>query len=102
MWYSAPPDLGHHNKDVLTVFHKVFRRHIPKTFSLFEDTTAATNSTNQPAYMIAMAALGGLFCTTPGSAEVAKSMYNDARRMLLSSVCLMAFDLAITHASLGP
>ena len=85
MWYSAPPNLNDHDRDIIRVFQKIFRRHISKTFSLFEDT-ATTNGKNRAAYILAMAATGGLFCTVPGSAEVAKSMYNDARRLLLASV----------------
>lgn len=99
LWYSAPPSIDRHNKDIIRVFHRVFRKHVPKTFSLFEGATSAVNTRDQPAYVLSMAALGGVFCTTPGSAEVAKSFYNDARRMLLSSVCLVTFCFAITHAS---
>ncbi|EXJ75898.1 uncharacterized protein A1O5_00406 [Cladophialophora psammophila CBS 110553] len=32
-----------------------------------------------------MAAVGGLFCAVSGSSEVSKSMYNDARRLVLAS-----------------
>lgn len=85
MWYSAPPNINDHNKDIIRIFEKIFRRHIPKTFSLFEATNT-TGCKNRPAYILAMAAVGGLFCTVPGSSEVAKSMYNDARRLLLTSV----------------
>lgn len=85
VWYSAAPLLENHNRDIIRVFHNVFRRHIPKTFSLFEDT-AITSSKCQPAFTLALAATGGLFCGTPGSAQVAKAMYGDARRMVLSTV----------------
>ncbi|KIW30690.1 uncharacterized protein PV07_06409 [Cladophialophora immunda] len=83
MWYSAPPNLNDHNKDIVKVFLKIFKKHIPETFSLFKD--AAVNWKGRAEYTLAMAATGGLFCTVPGSAEVAKSMYNDARRLLLAS-----------------
>ncbi|KIV92371.1 hypothetical protein, variant 2 [Exophiala mesophila] len=82
MWYSTPPNLVDHNKDVLRVFLGIFRRHIPETFSLFKDNTSGRQ--NRAAYILAMAAMGGLFCTVPGSAQVAKSLYNDARRLLLA------------------
>lgn len=93
MWYSAPPSMNDHNRDIIRVFRKIFRRHIPKTFSLFEHTATASHK-NRPAYILAMAATGGLFCTVPGSAEVAKSMYNDARRLLLTSVRRRSLFLA--------
>ncbi|KIW92100.1 uncharacterized protein Z519_07084 [Cladophialophora bantiana CBS 173.52] len=83
MWYSAPPNLNDHNKDIVRVFLKIFQRHIPETFSLFKNP--AVNWKGRAEYTLAMAATGGLFCTVPGSAEVAKSMYNDARRLLLAS-----------------
>ncbi|KAI1613367.1 hypothetical protein EDD36DRAFT_475380 [Exophiala viscosa] len=83
MWYSAPPNLDDHNRDIIRVFLKLFRRHIPETFSLFKDS--AVTRKGRAEYTLAMAAIGGLFCTVPGSAEVAKSMYNDARRLLLAS-----------------
>ncbi|KIW19369.1 hypothetical protein PV08_03664 [Exophiala spinifera] len=85
--YSAPAHIDNHNTDIIRVFHNVFRRHIPKTFSLFEDTTGISPK-KQPAFLLALAATGGLFCTTPGSAQVARSMYDDARRMVLSTVSI--------------
>ncbi|KAK4944569.1 hypothetical protein LTR10_016003 [Elasticomyces elasticus] len=85
MWYSTPPNINDHNKDIIRIFEKIFRRNIPRTFSLFE-ATSTTGCKHRPAYILAMTAVGGLFCTVPGSAEVAKSMYNDARRLLLTSV----------------
>ncbi|KAK6369385.1 hypothetical protein LTS17_009728 [Exophiala oligosperma] len=83
MWYSAPPNLDDHNKDIVKVFLQIFRRNIPQTFSLFKDCTVSRKSRAE--YTLAMAAIGGLFCTVAGSSEVAKSMYNDARRLLLAS-----------------
>ncbi|KAK4935802.1 hypothetical protein LTR10_023209 [Elasticomyces elasticus] len=83
MWYSAPPNLDDHNKDIIRVFLKLFRRHIPETFSLFKES--AVTRKGRAEYTLAMAATGGLFCNVPGSAEVAKSMYNDARRLLLAT-----------------
>lgn len=85
-WYSAPPNLNDHNQDIIRVFLNIFRRHIPNTFSLFKGPTVSGK--DRAAYILATAATGGLFCNVPGSAEVAKSMYNDARRLLLASVCL--------------
>jgi hypothetical protein len=86
MWYSAPPNMDDYNKDILRVFLNIFRRYIPETFPLFKDFTVGGQ--NRAAYTLAIAATGGLFCSVPGSAEVAKAMYNDARRLLLASVCL--------------
>lgn len=84
MWYSEAPDLKNHDTDVLNVFLNLFHKHIPETFPLFAGTTV--NAGSKPEYYLVMAAIGGLFCSVPGSHEVAKSMYNDARRLLLATV----------------
>lgn len=86
MWYSAPPNLEDHDNDVVNVFLNLFHKHIPETFPLFDE--AAVSQKRRAEYCLAMAATGGLFCSVPGSFEVARSMYNDARRLLLAYVCV--------------
>jgi hypothetical protein len=86
MWYSSPPNIEDHDPDVVNIFLNLFHKHIPETFPLFEEVTIGQKIRAE--YYIAMAATGGLFCSVPGSFEVAKSMYNDARRLLLASVCV--------------
>ena len=86
MWYSAPPILEDHDNDVVNVFLHVFNKHIPETFPVFVE--ACVGHDQRAEYCLAMAATGGLFCSVPGSFEVAKSMYNDARRLLLAYVCI--------------
>lgn len=83
MWYSAPPNLDDHDKDVLNVFVSLFHKHVSETFTIFKELHAPTRT--RPEYILAMAATGGMFCLVPGSADVAKSMYNDSRRLLLAS-----------------
>ena len=99
MWYSAPPNLDNHNKDIVRVFLNIFQNHISETFPLFKDSVASGK--NRAAYTLAMAATGGLFCTVLGSAQVAKSMYNDARRLLLVSVCWTAGELPFRLTSVS-
>lgn len=84
MWYSAPPNLADHNKDIVKIFLSLFRKHVPRTIPIFR--SAIFRQKDRAAYTLAMAATGGMFCKLPGSATVAKSMYNDARRLLLASV----------------
>ncbi len=84
MWYSAPPNLDDHDNDVLNVFINLFHKHVSETFTLFKEVKVPKKT--RPEFILAMAATGGLFCSVPGSAEVAKSMYNDSRRLLLASV----------------
>jgi hypothetical protein len=83
-FYSTPPDLKNHNIDILRVFLGMFRKHIPKTFGLFHDPLEAQYS-HSIENLLAMAALGGLFCTVAGSDQIANSMYNDSRRLCLEA-----------------
>ncbi|KAK5674816.1 hypothetical protein LTS10_012553 [Elasticomyces elasticus] len=72
MWYSALPNLTNYKQEVKEVFLRLFQRHIPATFTIFERSNCQHK---RPAsYILIMAAVGGLFCSVPGSAEVARSM----------------------------
>ncbi|KAJ4154904.1 hypothetical protein LMH87_000175 [Akanthomyces muscarius] len=84
MWYSSQPPRTSPDEFTTNIFLNIFRRHIPPTFALFEelDPSGAANSS----YCMAMAAVGGLFCSTQGSYNVARSLYNDSRRILLTRV----------------
>ncbi|KAK5727905.1 hypothetical protein LTR17_012328 [Elasticomyces elasticus] len=83
MWYSALPNLTNYKQEVKEVFLRLFQKHIPATFTIFERSNCQHK---RPAsYILIMAAVGGLFCSVPGSAEVARSMYNDARRLSLAT-----------------
>jgi hypothetical protein len=87
MWFSALPRLQDHDVDVVNIFLNLFYRHIPKTFTIFGGTKITDR--NRPDYILALAAVGGLFCSVNGSFEIAKPMYNDSRRLLLASVCFV-------------
>jgi hypothetical protein len=69
------------------VFLRLFQRHIPPTFPIFERSSSMHK--HPPSYVLAAAAVGGLFCAVAGSAEVARSMYNDARRLNLAAVSVL-------------
>ena len=84
MWYSAPTCLWDHDLEVVNVFLSIFSRNVPRVFRLFRNLHI-TNVT-RPEYILAAAAVGGLYCTTTGSFDFSKVMYNDARRLLFSSV----------------
>jgi hypothetical protein len=84
LWFSAPPDPDLYKKEVKEVFLRLFQKHIPPTFSIFERENCQHK--HPASYVLAAAALGGLFCSVSGSAEVARSMYNDARRLNLAGV----------------
>jgi len=82
-WYSAPPDVQQYPKDILRIFIRLFKRHIPRTFKIFSYPLDVRRN-HSVEYILAMAALGGLFSIVSGK-EVAKSMYNDARRLHLAA-----------------
>jgi hypothetical protein len=84
MWYSAPACLSDHDLEIVNVFLNLFSRNVPRFFSLFQDLTITSET--RPDYVLAAAAVGGLYCTIPGSFEFSKAMYNDSRKLLLASV----------------
>ncbi|KAK3673517.1 hypothetical protein LTR78_006751 [Recurvomyces mirabilis] len=84
MWYSGMPDPDHYKKEVKEVFLRLFMKHIPHSFPLF-DRKHSSEHERPVMYVLAMAAVGGLFCSVPGSGEVARSMCNDARRLVLAA-----------------
>ncbi|KAI1652744.1 hypothetical protein F4813DRAFT_376963 [Daldinia decipiens] len=79
-WYSAPPQLYVYDKDVLNILLNVSKTHITSTFSIFSDFEA--NHDTRVELCLAMAAVGGLYCTAYGSMKVAKMLFNDSRRLL--------------------
>ncbi|KAJ5201255.1 hypothetical protein N7449_006058 [Penicillium cf. viridicatum] len=69
---------------VVNVFLNLFQFHVATTFRCFE---AFTITDLTPVELWAsMASVGALYCTTPGSMVLAKSLYNHARIILLSKV----------------
>lgn len=84
LWYSAPPVLQDYNQVIIDTFIRIFQRHVTVTFPIFRDASSETNY--DAACTLALAAVGGLFSTVAGSNKVARSMYNDARRLLLAFV----------------
>ncbi|KAK5064917.1 hypothetical protein LTR84_000751 [Exophiala bonariae] len=84
-WYSAPPHLQIYDEEVINVLLNLAKTHISSTFSLFSDFETTPDMKEE--LCLAMAAVGGLFCTVSESAKVAKKLHNDARRMQLEA-CL--------------
>lgn len=82
-----------YDPDVVDVFLNLFRIHVVPTFRCFEELF--TTDTTPEGLGIAMAGVGGLYCSTPGAVKVAKSMYNSIRIKLLSKVIIVQYA---THA----
>ena len=94
-WFSALPYIDSYDDEVVNVFVNLARVNICSTFKVFSDFVVHGNTPHE--LYLAMAALGGLFCQVQGSYKVAKTMYNDARRLLMASVSidirLLSIDL---------
>lgn len=84
--YSAPANIYNHDPDIINVFLNLFNRYIPQTFPIF-DGVKVTRLT-RPEYCLAVAAVGGLFCSVKGYFEITRAMYNDSRKLLLGFVSM--------------
>lgn len=97
LWYSAPPLLQMYDKEVINVLLNLARRHLGTTFRVFADFQATRDTTHE--LCLAMAAVGGLYSIVKDSATIAKSLYNDARRIHLEKIYSWAspssFDMAL-------
>jgi hypothetical protein len=82
-WLLDPPS-RRHDPEIVNVFLNLFAIHVATTFTTFQDFSITENT---PASLIlAMAAVGGLFCKIDGSFPIARAMHNDARRIMLTQV----------------
>lgn len=79
LWYSAPPRLQIYDKEMLNVLLNIARRHVATTFKLFANYEAKINTSRE--LCLAMAAIGALFLGADCGITVAKTLYNDARRL---------------------
>ncbi|OQV05163.1 Zinc-finger double domain-containing protein [Cladophialophora immunda] len=82
-WYSLPPRLQMYDDEVINVLLNLGRAHVSTTFRIFSNFEATQETSQQ--LCLAMAAIGALFSTAEGSSTVAKSLYNDARRLQLEA-----------------
>ncbi|KAH8887261.1 hypothetical protein GQ53DRAFT_827428 [Thozetella sp. PMI_491] len=89
LWYSAPPQLCVYDEEMVNVLLNVSKRHLSTTFGIFADFDMSCPT--EVELCLAMAAVGGLYCTAPGRAKVAQMLYNDARRLLLEKYLLNTF-----------
>ena len=85
-WLLTSPSLQKFDRDIINCFLSNFMRHIAPTFTSFVGFKVDAGTTADK--ILAMAAVGGLFCTTNGSFSLARAMCSDARRMVSVYVCL--------------
>ncbi|KAF2102966.1 hypothetical protein NA57DRAFT_52505 [Rhizodiscina lignyota] len=88
LYYSDPPNLAIYDAQVLKIFLNLFWRHIPPSFPIFEDLCLGRHPDAH--YVLALAAVGGLFCSVEGSLKMAMAMYNDSRRLVLRKVVVQS------------
>ena len=96
-WYSVPPRLQIYDESIINIFLNLARNHLADSFSVFAYFEAMPGMRQE--LCLAMAAVGGLFCSVEGSNKIAKALYNDARRMLLASFYMdnkHSFNAAMT------
>ncbi|CAM1509685.1 Fc.00g000200.m01.CDS01 [Cosmosporella sp. VM-42] len=80
-WYSALPQLGVYDEEIINILLNVSKMHIASTFAIFADFEAGEETRVE--LCLAMAAVGGLYCTVPDSTKIAKMLFNDSRRLML-------------------
>lgn len=88
-WYSSSPDLSIYDIKVIEIFASLACENLSEIFPVFEGFEVTADAGNE--LCLAMASVGGLFCQAPDSFRVARTMYNDARRLTLSQVALPPF-----------
>lgn len=72
------------DRDIINVFIRLFEDNVSDFFPVFRGFRI-TRDTPQHLYL-AMAGVGGLYCTTTGSTRMATWYYYNARRQLFTSV----------------
>lgn len=84
-WIFTEPGSGVPDPEIIQVFISIFRHHVASKFLIF-DQNQSDYSAPPDALGLAMAAVGGVHCHTPGAYSVAKALFSDARRLILTAV----------------
>jgi hypothetical protein len=85
-WLLTSPSMHKFDREIINCFLSIFMRQMAPTFTSFAGFSVDAGTTADK--ILAMAAVGGLFCTTNGSFSLARAMCSDARRMVSVHVCL--------------
>ncbi|KEF59120.1 uncharacterized protein A1O9_03964 [Exophiala aquamarina CBS 119918] len=93
-----PTSTGVDNRAVLDVFITLFEINAAPWLDAITDEIFITSKT-PPEWFLAIAALGGLFCNTPGAGTIARWLYNNSRYKLLAFVCCFMVPLRQTDCS---
>ncbi|KAJ9609571.1 hypothetical protein H2200_005898 [Cladophialophora chaetospira] len=87
MWYSDPPCLQMYDKDMVNVLLNIAKRQLDGTFALL--IPFLTSADVEEELIMAISAVGALYCDVVGSDKIAKACYNDARRILLAKFIML-------------
>lgn len=84
-WVFSNPSIDKYDQFLLNFFVTLFMKNVAPTFVSFQgfciDDSASASK------VLAIAAMGGLYCGTPGSLNVSSALHSNARRLLLAKVC---------------
>lgn len=81
---DLPSTQRHFDSDIVNYFINGFMTNNAVAFQTFE--ALKIDDQTLPDVVLAMAAVGGLFSTLPGSFDISVALYNDARRLALGRV----------------
>jgi hypothetical protein len=89
-WYSAPPCLRAYDTSTINVFLDLAATNLSRTFPSLLPLPELHKPSDD--LVLAVAAVGALYCDVDGSEKLAKACYNDARRMLFAKVGFSTWD----------
>ncbi|TKA62152.1 hypothetical protein B0A55_10538 [Friedmanniomyces simplex] len=82
-WCSAAPDPSIYDLDILDIWIELAITRVGGTFPLFQSFRVDENTRDE--LYLAVAAVGGAFCDAENSFDLARVMFNDARRLALAA-----------------
>lgn len=83
-WLNLPLIPRAYDLEVLNALINIFMRHASGVFSSFKGF--CVHSSMLPEQLLAMAAVGALFCDVPGSSQIGRVPYTDSLRMVAAHV----------------
>jgi hypothetical protein len=80
------PNVQSHDPDIINYFLNKFMCHVAPMMPTFKDLESTSNEVC--GLILAMAAVGGLFCPIEGSFRISLAMHTDAKRLAMSRVSI--------------
>lgn len=76
-WLRRPLLPNHYDQEVLNILQNVFLKHVAPFFTSYLNYRVGQHT--RPEQILAMSAVGALFCQAKDSFKMARALYNDAR-----------------------